>query len=86
MAYMLRRQDGFRLFKDDGRVDIDSNLIENAIRSPALNRCNALFAGHDEGGRSSARSASLIGTCKMKGVEPYALRRDLAISPATSTL
>ena len=33
MAYMLRRQDGFRLFLDNGRVDIDSNLVENAIRS-----------------------------------------------------
>ncbi|TQM90118.1 transposase [Roseinatronobacter monicus] len=49
MAYMLKRQDGFRLFLDDGRVDIDSNLVENAIRSPAMNRRNALFAGHDEG-------------------------------------
>ena len=38
MAYMLKRQDGFRLFLEDGRVDIDSNLVENAIRSPAMNR------------------------------------------------
>ena len=49
LNYMLRRQDGFRLFLDDGHVDIDSNLVENAIRSPAMNRRNALFAGHDEG-------------------------------------
>jgi transposase len=49
MAYMLRRQNGFRLFLEDGCVDIDSNLVENAIRSPAMNRRNALFAGHDEG-------------------------------------
>ncbi len=70
MAYMLKRQDGFRLFLDDGCVDIDSNLVENAIRSPAMNRRNALFAGHDEGGRNWARFASLIGTCKMNGVEP----------------
>ncbi|WP_208179058.1 IS66-like element ISRm14 family transposase [Sinorhizobium medicae] len=71
MAYMLTRQDGFRLFLDDGHVDIDSNLVENAIRRPAMNRRNALFAGHDEGGRNWARFASLIGTCKMNGVEPY---------------
>lgn len=77
MAYMLKRQGGFRLFLDDGRVDIDSNLVENAIRSPAMNRRNALFAGHDEGGRNWARFASLIGTCKMNGVEPYAYLRDL---------
>jgi transposase len=77
MSYMLKRQDGFRLFLDDGRVDIDSNLVENAIRSPAMNRRNALFAGHDEGGKNWARFASLIGTCKMNGVEPYAYLRDL---------
>jgi transposase len=77
MAYMLKRQGGFRLFLDDGRVDMDSNLVENAIRSPAMNRRNALFAGHDEGGRNWARFASLIGTCKMNGVEPYAYLRDL---------
>jgi transposase len=77
MAYMLCRQDGFRLFLDDGHVDIDSNLVENAIRSPAMNRRNALFAGHDEGGRSWARFASLIGTCKINGVEPYGYLADL---------
>lgn len=77
MAYMLRRQDGFRLFLDDGHVDIDSNLVENAIRSPAMNRRNALFVGHDEGGHSWSRFASLIGTCKMNGVEPYGYMVDL---------
>lgn len=77
LAYMLKRQDGFRLFLADGRVDMDSNLVENAIRSPAMNRRNALFAGHDEGGRSWARFASLIGTCKVNGVDPYAYLVDL---------
>jgi len=77
LAYMLKRQDGFRLFLDDGCVDIDSNLVENAIRRPAMNRRNALFAGYDEGGRNWARFASLIGTCKMNGVEPYAYLCDL---------
>ena len=77
MAYMLRRENGFRLFLDNGRVDIDSNLVENAIRAPAMKRRNALFAGHDEGGRNWARFASLIGTCKMNGVEPYAYMKDL---------
>jgi len=86
MAYMLRREEGFRLFLEDGRVDIDSNLVENAIRSPAMNRRNALFAGHDEGGRNWARFASLIGTCKMNGVEPYAYLRDLFIRLANGHL
>ena len=77
LAYMLRRQHGFRLFLEDGHVDMDSSLVENAIRSPAINRRNALFAGHDEGGRSWARFASLIGSCKMNDVDTYACLRDL---------
>lgn len=72
LANMLTRQNGFRLFLDDGHIDIDSNRVENAIRRPPMNRRNALFAGHDEGGRDWARFASLIGTCEMNGVEPYA--------------
>jgi hypothetical protein len=77
LAYMLRRQDGFCLFLEDGHVDMDSNLVENAIRSPAMTRRNTLFAGHDDGARSWARFASLIGTCRMNGVEPYAYLHDL---------
>lgn len=72
---MLRRPEGFRLFLEDGHID--SNLVENTIRSPAMNRRNALFAGHDAGGRSWARFASLIGSCKMNGVEPYGYLVDL---------
>ena len=77
LTYMLRRQDGFCLFLNDGHVDMDSNLVENAIRSPAMTRRNALFAGHDDGAHSWARFASLIGTCRMNGVEPYAYLLDL---------
>lgn len=86
IAYMLELQNGFRLFLDDGKVDMDSNLVENAIRSPAMNRRNALFAGHDEGGRNWARCSSLIGTCKMNGVEPYAYPQDLLTSLANGRL
>jgi transposase len=50
---------------------MDSNIVERAIRPIGLNRKNALFAGHDEGGRTWARIASLIETCKLNDVEPY---------------
>jgi transposase len=76
IAYVLAHWDGLRRFLDDGRIEMDSNPVENAIRPLALTRKNALFAGHDEGGRSWARLASLIGTCKMNGIEPYAYIRD----------
>jgi len=48
------------------------NPVERTIRPIALNRKNALFAGHDEGGKNWGRIASLIETCKMNGVEPFA--------------
>ena len=60
------------MFLDDGRVEIDSNAVENSIRPLALNRKNALFAGHDEGATAWGRIASLIETAKMNGVEPFA--------------
>ena len=61
-----------QVFLSDGTVEMDSNIVERSIRPIALNRKNALFAGHDEGGRNWGRIASLIETCKLNNVEPYA--------------
>ena len=72
LSYIAKYMDGLKLFLGDGTVEIDSNIIERAIRPIALNRKNALFASHDEGGRTWARIASLIETCKLNNVEPYA--------------
>jgi len=72
IAYLLNHWDGLILFLDDGRVEMDTNPVENQIRPLTLTRKNALFAGHDEGGRTWARLASLIATCKINSVEPYA--------------
>lgn len=72
LAYIRRHWDGLQTFLHDGRVEIDSNSVENLIRPIALNRKNALFAGHDEGGRAWGRIASLIETAKINGVEPFA--------------
>ena len=55
-----------------GRVEMDSNFVENRIRPIKLTAKNALFAGHDEGARSWGRVGSLVETCKMNRVEPYA--------------
>ena len=65
--------DGLLAFLYDGRVEIDTNFVENRIRPVKLTAKNALFAGHDEGAAAWGRVASLIETCKMNGVEPYAL-------------
>ena len=69
---MWLQADGLQTFLTDGRVEIDSNRVENLIRPIAIDRKNALFAGHDEGGIAWGRIASLIETCKINGVEPFA--------------
>jgi transposase len=72
IRYALSRWDGLTRFVDDGRIEIDSNVVERAIRPIALNRKNALFAGSDGGGENWAIVASLIETCKLNGVDPQA--------------
>ena len=72
LGYIAKHMEGLKLFLDDGTIEMDSNVVERTIRPIALNRKNALFAGHDEGGRTWGRIASLIETCKLNGVEPYA--------------
>ena len=77
IRYTLSRSAGLGRFLDDGRVEIDSNVVERAIRPIALNRKNALFAGSDGGGEHWATIASLIETCKLNGVDPYAYLADV---------
>jgi len=54
------------------RVELDTNAVERTIRPIALNRKNALFAGHDAGAQNWAMIASLIETCKLNAVDPHA--------------
>ena len=62
---------GLNLFLTDGRIEIDNNPVERTIRPIALNRKNALFAGHEAGAQNWAMLASLIETCKLNKVEPH---------------
>jgi len=71
LAYLANHWDGLCVFLDDGRVEMDTNPVENLIRPLTLNRKNALFCGHDEGGASWARIASLVETCKLNCINPY---------------
>ena len=73
----LSRWDGLTRFIDDGRIEIDSNVVERVIRPIALNRKNALFAGSDGGGEHWAIVVSLIETCKLNGVDPQAYVADV---------
>jgi transposase len=72
IRYALKHWAGLTIFLDDGRVEIDSTVVECSIRPIALNRKNALFAGSDQGGVDWGVIASLIGTCKLNAVDPQA--------------
>ena len=71
LKYIAKYWDGLCLFLTDGRIELDNNPVERAIRPIALNRKNALFAGHDAGAQNWAIIASLIETCKLNGIEPH---------------
>lgn len=77
IRYTLSRWEGLTRFLDDGRVEIDSNVVERSIRPIALNRKNALFAGSDGGAEHWAVIASLIETCKLNDVEPLGYLADV---------
>jgi transposase len=70
IRYALNHRAGLERFLDDGRLDIDSNVVERAIRPVVLSRKNALFASGDDGGERWTCIASLVETCKMNGVDP----------------
>ena len=72
IRYALSRWAGLGLFLDDGRVELDTNVVERSMRPLALTRKNALFAGSDGGAAHWAVIASLIETCKLIGVELWA--------------
>ena len=71
LKYIAKYWDGLCRFLNDGRVELDNNPVERTIRPIALNRKNALFAGHDVGAQNWAIIASLIETCKLNGIEPH---------------
>jgi transposase len=77
IAYTLGLWDRLIRYIDDGRYEIDNNLIENSIRPVAIGRKNYLFAGSHEGAQRAAMMYSLLGTCKMHNVEPFAYLKDV---------
>jgi transposase len=68
--YALARWKALTRYRDDGRVEIDNNAAERALRAVALGRKNYLFAGADCGGERAASIYSLIGTAKLNDVDP----------------
>jgi transposase len=70
--YSLNQWNALTLYCEDGRVEISNVLAENALRCVALGRKNFMFAGSDCGGERAAAMYSLIGSCKLNGIDPRA--------------
>ena len=77
IGYALNLWPALIRYRDDGRVEIDNNAAERALRAVALGRKNYLFAGSDEGGERAASIYSLIGTAKLNGINPEAYLREV---------
>jgi transposase len=77
IRYALARWPALCLYLDDGRIELDNNPVERAIRPVALGRKNHLFAGSDGGADRWAIVTSLIATAKLNNVEPYACLKDV---------
>ncbi len=70
VTYTLNHWSGLAAFLDDGRVEVDSNVVERSMKSVALTRKNSLFVGNERGAKSFAVLASLVDTAKLNGVDP----------------
>ena len=70
--YALSRWAALVRFCEDGRVEIDNNAAERALRTVAIGRKNYLFAGADSGGERAAAMYSLIGSAKLNDLDPGA--------------
>lgn len=75
--YALGRWHAFSLFIDDGRVAIDNNAAERAVRPICLGKKNWLFAGSETGAETLARAMTMIESAKMNGLDPQAYITDL---------
>lgn len=82
LHYSLQRWDKLCIYTTNGRLQIDNNLIENAIRPVAIGRKNYLFAGSHNGARRAAMLYTFLGTCKINNVNPFEwLRHVLNVIP-----
>ena len=77
MDYALGQWRTLEVYLEDGRVEIDNNLVENAIRPTALGKKNWLFMGDADAGERGAIIYTVIETCRRRGLDPYAYLKDV---------
>ena len=77
IGYSLTRWRALTHYRDDGRIEIDNNAAERALRGIALGRGNYLFMGSDADGERAASIYSLVETAKLNGLDPQAYLREV---------
>ena len=77
MDYTLGQWRTLEIYLADGRVEIDNNLVENAIRPTAIGKKNWLFVGEADAGQRSAIIYTVIETCRRQGLNPYQYLREV---------
>jgi len=77
MDYTLGQWRTLKVYLTDGRVEIDNNLVENAIRPTAIGKKNWLFIGQAEAGERSAILYTVVESCRRRGLNPYAYLREV---------
>ena len=77
ISYALKRWPALTRYLDNGRLEIDNLVAERALRGVAIGRRNWLFAGSRAGGERAAATYSIIESCKLNGVEPFAYITDV---------
>lgn len=70
MAYFVNQYPKLEAIFEDGRIELDNNLIENAIRPMAIGRKNYLFCGSHDAAQNAAMLYSFFGSCKMQNINP----------------
>lgn len=77
ISYALGQWDGLVVYLGDGRVEIDNNTVENAIRPTAVGKKNWLFVGDGEAGERGAILYTVVESCRRRGIDPYEYLRDV---------
>jgi transposase len=86
IGYTLSLWDPLQVYLSDGRIEIDNNLVENAVRPTAIGKKNFLFIGHPEAGERSAILYTLLENCKREGINPHEYLHDVLHRRLTTPL
>jgi transposase len=77
IEYALAQMPGLEVYLNDGRIEVDNNLVENAIRPTAVGKKNWLFVGEAGAGQRSAILYTIIESCRRRNLDPYAYLKDV---------